>query len=333
MDDVPTTLVLPSEEGKDAKDASPPLAVQRDSRRSVRRQRSKLAAVAWELERRQTASRSVRWTRAQVVSHVLLFLYTLARIVANFCFGTLAQLIALRLSIGSALSLISTRGLLFASLSPAGVLFSMIPTLDVGLQTLFVLLMCGMIGPKGWDRPMETFRKLADLSGFGLAAKRIAFPGKIILSALDCIVSFPGKYSKEWDAAALKIAEERCRQNGCRAPWGCSWFEEWRKNVEEAMRLGQKLHVFYFEGKVGRGKLAWPKLCDSMAKEEARRDSGLGASQTAEVAYLEKMGLEYEEHDITEFEAFLRKCHTWASPRAGVHPAPNRGATCAASMH
>ncbi|CAK9028508.1 Uncharacterized protein SCF082_LOCUS18393 [Durusdinium trenchii] len=284
-----------------------------------------------------------------------------------------------------------------------------------------------------------TFRKLADLSGFGLAAKRIAFPGKIILSALDCIVSFPGKYSKagsrcqrqEWDAAvsstqqgngcslacvfltdrasgladnpdtpgrcwchtiygelpldtylmvidvhdetngpiteevlafkradaaamglvlvikedqteleweselnqALKIAEERCRQNGCRAPWGCSWFEEWRKNVEEAMRLGQKLHVFYFEGKVGRGKLAWPKLCDSMAKEEARRDSGLGASQTAEVAYLEKMGLEYEEHDITEFEAFLRKCHTWASPRAGVHPAPNRGATCAASMH
>lgn len=74
MDDVPTTLVLPSEEGKDAKDASPPLAVQRDSRRSVRRQRSKLAAVAWELERRQTASRSVRWTRAQVVSHVLLFL-------------------------------------------------------------------------------------------------------------------------------------------------------------------------------------------------------------------------------------------------------------------
>lgn len=319
--------------------------------------------------------------------------------------NALLALLGPGLSIGSALSLISTRGLLFASLSPAGVLFSMIPTLDVGLQTLFVLLMCGMIGPKGWDRPMETFRKLADLSGFGLAAKRIAFPGKIILSALDCIVSFPGKYSKEWDAAvsstqqgngcslacvfltdrasgladnpdtpgrcwchtiygelpldtylmvidvhdetngpiteevlafkradaaamglvlvikedqteleweselnqALKIAEERCRQNGCRAPWGCSWFEEWRKNVEEAMRLGQKLHVFYFEGKVGRGKLAWPKLCDSMAKEEARRDSGLGASQTAEVAYLEKMGLEYEEHDITEFEAFLQK--------------------------
>ena len=33
----------------------------------------------------------------------------------------------------------------------------------------------------------------------------------------------------EWESElnqALKIAEERCRQNGCRAPWGCSWFEE-----------------------------------------------------------------------------------------------------------
>ena len=123
--------------------------------------------------------------------------------------NALLALLGPGLSIGSALSLISTRGLLFASLSPAGVLFSMIPTLDVGLQTLFVLLMCGMIGPKGWDRPMETFRKLADLSGFGLAAKRIAFPGKIILSALDCIVSFPGKYSKagsRWQTRFLRVS-------------------------------------------------------------------------------------------------------------------------------
>lgn len=71
-----------------------------------------------------------------------------------------------------------------------------IVTLDVGFQVLSVLLMSGMIGPKGWQRPMESFRKLADLSGFGLAAKRIAFPGKISQLAKHCIVSFPGKYSE-----------------------------------------------------------------------------------------------------------------------------------------
>ena len=44
------------------------------------------------------------------------------------------------------------------------------------------------------------------------------------------------------------------------------------------------------EGKVGCGKLPWKKLCDAKAKEEARKNTGLGASQTAEVAYLEKLG-------------------------------------------
>ena len=70
-------------------------------------------------------------------------------------------------------------------------------TLDVGLQVLTTLLLSGMIGPKGWERPMEAFRKLAHLSGFGLASKRIAFPGKINAHATECIVSFPGKYSIE----------------------------------------------------------------------------------------------------------------------------------------
>ena len=42
---------------------------------------------------------------------------------------------------------------------------------------------------------------LAESSDFGLASKRIEFPGQIDGFAKDCVVSFPGKYSHEWDRA------------------------------------------------------------------------------------------------------------------------------------
>ena len=58
-------------------------------------------------------------------------------------------------------------------------------------------------------------------------------------------------------------------------------------------------------GPFGKGKMPWHLLADEKARQEARRYSGLGASQTAEVAYLDKIGLSYVEHDILEFEAFL----------------------------
>ena len=41
------------------------------------------------------------------------------------------------------------------------------------------------------------------------------------------------------------------------------------------------------EGKVGKGKMRWEELNDEEAKRKARGETGLGASQTAEVAYLE----------------------------------------------
>lgn len=66
-------------------------------------------------------------------------------------------------------------------------------------------------------------------------------------------------------------------------------------------------HVFYFKSKKGQGKLAWHQLNDKEAVVEAHKDSGLGASQTVEVAYLEKEGLAYEEHDMTEFELFMKE--------------------------
>ena len=97
----------------------------------------------------------------------------------------------------------------------------------------------------------------------------------------------------EWEqelAEALQDAEARCIENEDRAPWGCQCFEEWKRNVDRAAGLGQTLHVFYFE---------------DCTRRLGRRDSGLGASQTAEVAYLDKIGLSYVEHDILEFQAFL----------------------------
>eukprot|EP00434_Breviolum_minutum_P005732 symbB.v1.2.005049.t1/scaffold291.1/size238869/14 len=280
-------------------------------------------------------------------------------------------------------------------------------TVDVCFQVLNTLLLSGMIGTQHFD--LKEFRRLAEVSGFGLASNRIAFPGKINPAAKDCIVSFPGKYSAEWDAAAqaameetstcslacvfltdtasglgqhaklpdkpeecwchviygyhpasaylsvvdvkdlelkegeteatalafkekdakamgqcllikrcqtelewqielaeaLVHAEQLCYRNKGRAPWGCMWFEAWRKKVEEAVQLNQKLHVFYFKDQCGKGKLAWKQLCDPRAKETARKDTGLGASQTAEVAYLEKEGIPFEEHDINAFTELI----------------------------
>ncbi|CAE7236236.1 unnamed protein product [Symbiodinium natans] len=289
--------------------------------------------------------------------------------------------------------------------------WSVLLTVDIGLQVLNVLLLSGMVGPQQWARPMEAFQKLAEFQGFGLSTKRIAFPGKVNAAARDCIVSFPGKYSDEWDAAvsaassqsafslacvfltdrasglgehsadpdhpgrcwchalygslpastylsvvdvqqlrqeqgndeasyqqqlsfkksdaeamgqlllikdlqaelewqqelsqALNDAEDRCLANHARAPWGCRWFEEWRKNVSKASELGQRLHVFYFEGCKGQGKVAWDQLPDKEVREQVRACSGLGASQTAEVAYLHRLGLSYVEHDITDFKEMM----------------------------
>ena len=105
---------------------------------------------------------------------------------------------------------------------------------------------------------------------------------------------------------ALVYAEELCTKNSGRAPWGCQWFEAWRLCVEEAVRLNQTLHVFYFESKVGQGKMEWQDLCNERARDIARKDTGLGASQTAEVAYLDHKGLPYEEHDINDFYKILQ---------------------------
>ena len=79
-------------------------------------------------------------------------------------------------------------------------------TIDICLQVFNSLLLSGMIGAQ--DFHLKEFRRLAEVSGFGLASDRVAFPGKINPDAKDCIVSFPGKYSAEWDAAVQAAWEE-----------------------------------------------------------------------------------------------------------------------------
>ena len=278
-------------------------------------------------------------------------------------------------------------------------------TLDLSLQILNSLILGGMIGPEKWRKPLDMFKEL-ELNG-GLAANRIAFPGKINLSADDCIVSFPGIYSQEWDtavavaseqqtcslacvfltnvasglgqhvgnrdspgncyckalygsvpleaylsevdlsnsevaidqqqlafkradakamgqlllirhshttllewkeakAAARRAAYKLWQENEGRAPWGCAWFDIWKQNVKQAVEKNQSLHVFYFEGRVGAGKVSWDELADEEARKNAREGGGLGNSQTAEVAYLDKQGLTYLEHDVVDFKAFIQ---------------------------
>jgi hypothetical protein len=147
-------------------------------------------------------------------------------------------------------------------------------------------------------------------------------------------------------------------------PWGCRWFELWRRHVDEAVAKGQQLQVYYFNGRIGAGKVeSWAACKDDAIKrdklwssrqaflrglpaeekawldelsstprddskgevpgsergdeeellfmaslpEEERRfpegHKGLGNSQKAEVAWLEKMGYAYEELEVADFVA------------------------------
>lgn len=54
--------------------------------------------------------------------------------------------------------------------------------------------------------------------------------------------------------------------------------------------------AYFFEGQVGEGLITWPELCK---KETNLWDGkGLGASQKAELAFLQKMGYDFEQRDV-----------------------------------
>ena len=86
-------------------------------------------------------------------------------------------------------------------------------TVDVTFQVFNVLLLSGMLGAIPLN--LEALQRLAELSGFGLASKRIAFPGQISDKAAHCIVSFPGKYSELWDTAVSSVTEKDAFSLAC----------------------------------------------------------------------------------------------------------------------
>ena len=103
--------------------------------------------------------------------------------------------------------------------------------------------------------------------------------------------------SKEELQKAEEEAKKACKNNGNRASWGCRWFEEWKENVDSAVKLNQKLIVVYFAGQVGKGKVDW----EDLPKADLWNGKGCGGSQKCEIAYLEKRGFAYTETDVLHF--------------------------------
>ncbi len=56
--------------------------------------------------------------------------------------------------------------------------------------------------------------------------------------------------------------------------------------------------MYYFEGQSSQGKVAWSEL----ATTDNWDGIGLGGSQKSEVAYLDEMGIPYEDIDVATFE-------------------------------
>lgn len=226
----------------------------------------------------------------------------------------------------------------------------------------------------------------------------IVFHGRVLEGkGRACVCSWPGKYAPAWDAmvrsskkgntsATVVFLPEGCELFGLhdpipeagdlkdvrgacwcvplygeRKPWGCKWWTKWIDNVEEAVRQGAKLEVFFFANSKGQGKaqsfgtcgsehlrretlwrrrdteeflssalfqdalnsgleeLSKGKREDSSSQYSREKDRlflhwlppddrqflldsrGLGESQKAEVAWLERKGYPYEEVDVKKW--------------------------------
>lgn len=141
-----------------------------------------------------------------------------------------------------------------------------------------------------------------------MSAERLRFTESDAAAMGQVFLARGAQTDKQWDddkQAAETAAKRKCEENCGRAPWGCRWFHDWKGNVDAAVARSQALHVFYFEGRVGRGKLPWQELSNETSVRKARENGGLGASQTAEVAYLDRRGYQFQEHDVGEFYDFM----------------------------
>ncbi|CAE7874283.1 unnamed protein product, partial [Symbiodinium necroappetens] len=135
----------------------------------------------------------------------------------------------------------------------------------------------------------------------------IVFHGRVLEGmGRGCVCSWPGKYAPAWDAmvrsskkgntsAAVVFLPEGSQLFGLhdsipddddlkdltgacwcvplygeRKPWGCKWWTKWIANVEEAVRQGAKLEVYFFANSKGKGKAQSFGTCGS---EHLRREA------------------------------------------------------------
>lgn len=82
--------------------------------------------------------------------------------------------------------------------------------------------------------------------------------------------------------------------------WGCAWFDEWRSNVEDAVRLGHTLIVVFLPGQHNLGVLKWEDLTGQGQKQKLWNEVGLGGSQKGEVAWLRRKGYAYLSVDVNQ---------------------------------
>ena len=120
-----------------------------------------------------------------------------------------------------------------------------------------------------------------------VAGKTIVFNGEVLPNGKR-VCSWPGKYESAWDSlvqhsrdgklsAAVVFLPEGSEQFGVhdqiprlenlgescwcvplygeKKPWGCRWWSKWMANVEQAVRLGVELEVYFFKGMKGKGKV------------------------------------------------------------------------------
>ena len=121
--------------------------------------------------------------------------------------------------------------------------------------------------------------------GLNLTDRTIVFEGKI-LPGKPCVSSWPGKYESAWDALVQKsrrgnlsaavvflpkgsrhfgihdkipTAEKLLGDCWCtplygeQKPWGCRWWTHWIQNIEEAVKKGAELEVYFFRNMKGKG--------------------------------------------------------------------------------
>ena len=132
--------------------------------------------------------------------------------------------------------------------------------------------------------------------GFGKHAADPEDPNKCLCHKLYGVNRRDEKRQKAYQLYGY-ASKESYEESGRVPIWGCLWFEKWRNNVELAVKRKQRLVAYFFEHQVGEGLDDWHDLCRS----DLWDGRGIGGSQKGELAFLKKMGYDFEMQDVADF--------------------------------